>query len=161
MRSLQPVNYRMTLPAGIIAGAASILVVVSAMSTGRAERDSNAIRPFRVNIGQPDLDELRRRVLATRWPDKETVPDQSQGSSCRLNSFGGAAYNAKAERIISSRPHFLHVRSRHPNALLIAFANRVSSATLSNHRSLVRIFISELSVTWTGQRFAISSSRVR
>ena len=37
------------------------------------------IRPFRVNTPQADLDDLRKRVLATRLPDKETVADQSQG----------------------------------------------------------------------------------
>src|SRR6476620_5346922 len=40
---------------------------------------SDAIRPFRVNVPEQDLADLRRRVLATRWPDPETVSDQSQG----------------------------------------------------------------------------------
>ena len=40
--------------------------------------DNTAIRPFRVNILQEDLKELRRRI-ATRWPERETVADQSQG----------------------------------------------------------------------------------
>jgi hypothetical protein len=38
-----------------------------------------AIRPFKVNIPEKDLVDLRRRIAATRWPDKETVTDQSQG----------------------------------------------------------------------------------
>ena len=38
-----------------------------------------AIRPFRINIPEAELVELRRRALATRWPDRETVTDQSQG----------------------------------------------------------------------------------
>ena len=37
------------------------------------------IRPFRVNVPEEDLVELRRRIAATRWPEKETVADQSQG----------------------------------------------------------------------------------
>jgi len=41
--------------------------------------DPEAIRPFRVNIPEAELTELRRRINATRWPDRETVPDQSQG----------------------------------------------------------------------------------
>lgn len=41
--------------------------------------DPEAIRPFRVDFSKADLDDLRRRVAATRWPDQETVPDQSQG----------------------------------------------------------------------------------
>jgi hypothetical protein len=40
---------------------------------------SDGIRPFRVDLPEEDLAELRRRVLATRWPDRETVADQSQG----------------------------------------------------------------------------------
>ena len=39
-----------------------------------------AIRPFRINVPDEALVDLRRRVLATRWPDKETVPDRSQGA---------------------------------------------------------------------------------
>ena len=38
-----------------------------------------ALRPFRIHVPEEDLDELRRRVLATRWPDRETVTDDSQG----------------------------------------------------------------------------------
>ena len=41
--------------------------------------DNTAIRPFRVNIPEEDLKELRRRIDATRWPERETVADQSQG----------------------------------------------------------------------------------
>jgi hypothetical protein len=42
--------------------------------------DTTSIRPFRVNVPQADLDDLRRRIAATRWPDRETVPDRSQGA---------------------------------------------------------------------------------
>ena len=41
--------------------------------------DENAIRPFHVNIPESDLTELRRRINATKWPERETVTDQSQG----------------------------------------------------------------------------------
>jgi hypothetical protein len=41
--------------------------------------DKNAIRPFHVNVPEAELTELRRRINATRWPDRETVPDQTQG----------------------------------------------------------------------------------
>ena len=41
--------------------------------------DTNTIRSFRINIPQAALDDLRRRIAATRWPEKETVADQSQG----------------------------------------------------------------------------------
>jgi hypothetical protein len=39
----------------------------------------NAIRPFQVNIPEAELTELRRRINKTKWPERETVPDQSQG----------------------------------------------------------------------------------
>jgi hypothetical protein len=41
--------------------------------------DNTAIRPFRVNILEEDLKELRRRIAGTRWPEPETVADKSQG----------------------------------------------------------------------------------
>jgi len=41
--------------------------------------DKNAIRPFRVNVAEAELTELRRRINATRWPDRETVRDATQG----------------------------------------------------------------------------------
>jgi hypothetical protein len=41
--------------------------------------DKTAIRPFRVNVPEAQLTELRRRINATRWPERETVTDQSQG----------------------------------------------------------------------------------
>ncbi len=91
------------------------------------------IRPFRVNIPEADLVELRQRVLATRWPDRETVADQSQGVKLaklqELVRFWGTDYTwRKVEARLNSFPqfittidgldiHFIHVRSRHPNAL--------------------------------------------
>ena len=44
-----------------------------------ASGDNAAIRPFRVNVSEPDLTELRRRFAATQWPDREPVMDDSQG----------------------------------------------------------------------------------
>jgi hypothetical protein len=50
------------------------------MTTGQQSgADNTAIRPFRVNFPDSELTELRRRINATRWPDRETVADQSQG----------------------------------------------------------------------------------
>ena len=51
--------------------------------------DSTAVRPFRVDVPQADLDDLRRRLAATRWPDAETVPDRSQGA--RLADLQGSS----------------------------------------------------------------------
>jgi hypothetical protein len=46
----------------------------------RSAQNAQAIRPFRVDVPPADLDDLRRRIAATRWPDRETVPDRSQGA---------------------------------------------------------------------------------
>jgi pimeloyl-ACP methyl ester carboxylesterase len=98
-----------------------------------AESNGTAIRPFRIDVPQAELDELRRRVLATRWPDKETVADQSQGVQLarlrELVRYWGTDYDwRKVEAKLNALPqftttidgleiHFIHVRSRHPNAL--------------------------------------------
>lgn len=55
-------------------GALSLLPVQQATAT-----EGDAIRPFQANVPEEDLVDLRRRVLATRWPARETVADQSQG----------------------------------------------------------------------------------
>ncbi len=91
------------------------------------------IRPFRVEIPDEALTDLRNRVAATRWPDRETVTDQSQGVPLaklqELVRYWGSDYDwRKAEATLNSLPqfkteidgldiHFLHVRSPHPDAL--------------------------------------------
>jgi pimeloyl-ACP methyl ester carboxylesterase len=91
------------------------------------------IRPFRVNVPDKDLAELRRRIAATRWPEKETVADESQGvplaMTRELASYWGTDYDwRKVEAKLNSLPqsttnidgldiHFIHVRSREKNAL--------------------------------------------
>jgi pimeloyl-ACP methyl ester carboxylesterase len=93
----------------------------------------NSIRPFRINIAEADLIDLRRRIAATRWPDKETVNDQSQGVQLaklqELVRYWGTGYDwRKAEAKLNALPqfvttingvdiYFIHVRSRHPNAM--------------------------------------------
>ena len=91
------------------------------------------IRPFRVNVPEEALNDLRRRVAATRWPDRETVNDRSQGVQLekfqKLVGYWATEYDwRKAEAKLNASPqfmtsidgvdiHFIHVRSRHPNAL--------------------------------------------
>jgi len=93
----------------------------------------DAIRPFHISVPDSELVDLRRRVLATRWPDKETVRDQTQGVQLAkiqgLVHYWGTDYDwRKAEARLNALPqfvttidgleiHFIHVRSRHPNAL--------------------------------------------
>jgi hypothetical protein len=92
-----------------------------------------AIRPFHINVPEEALVDLRRRVAATRWPDQETVSDRSQGVQLakiqELVRYWGTDYDwRKAEAKLNALPqfvtnidgldiHFIHVRSRHPNAL--------------------------------------------
>ncbi len=91
------------------------------------------IRPFSVHIPEEALVDLRQRIAATRWPDKETVADQSQGVQLaklqELVRYWGSGYDwRKAEATLNALPqfttnidglaiHFIHVRSRHKNAL--------------------------------------------
>ena len=70
-----------TLPSRrhLLAGSAA-LGAANLLSTDlRAATRSDEVRPFRLNIPQEELVELRRRILVTRWPEKETVTDESQG----------------------------------------------------------------------------------
>src|ERR1043166_6559369 len=53
--------------------------VIARASSPRAAAEDRSIRPFKVQVPQAALDDLRRRINATRWPDKETVADRSQG----------------------------------------------------------------------------------
>jgi pimeloyl-ACP methyl ester carboxylesterase len=93
----------------------------------------DAIRPFRVEVPEEALVDLRRRLAATRWPDQETVTDRSQGVQLatmkELLRYWQTDYDwRKAEAKLNALPqfvtaidgvdiHFIHVRSRHPNAL--------------------------------------------
>jgi pimeloyl-ACP methyl ester carboxylesterase len=91
------------------------------------------IRPFQVEIPDEELAELRRRIEATRWPSKELVPDRSQGVQLatlqELARYWTTDYDwRKAEAKLNALPqftteidgvaiHFIHVKSRHENAL--------------------------------------------
>jgi len=95
--------------------------------------DTTAIRPFQVNVAEPELTELRRRVKATVWPDRETVTDATQGVQLatvqRLASYWATDYDwRKVEARLKALPqfiteidgldiHFIHVRSKHKGAL--------------------------------------------
>ena len=64
---------------GFLAASAAAGAVALASPHLAAANSGSAIRPFRVSVPDEELADLRRRVLATRWPDRETVTDQSQG----------------------------------------------------------------------------------
>ena len=121
---------KLTLLLNSIAMAALAAYSAVAMAQGSA---ADAIRPFTVNVPQSAIDDLRRRIAATRWPDRETVTDQSQGVPLEklqvLARYWTTGYDwRKAEAKLNGLPqfvttidgvdiYFIHVRSRHPNAL--------------------------------------------
>jgi len=95
--------------------------------------DNTAIRPFHVNVPETELTELRKRINATKWPDRETVTDESQGSQLatiqELARYWATDYDwRKCEAKLNTLPQFIteidgldipfiHVRSKHENAL--------------------------------------------
>ncbi|MFL5238368.1 MAG: epoxide hydrolase family protein [Rhizomicrobium sp.] len=127
MSALSP-KPRSTLDASIAAGAVGLLSADLAVAS-----NGKAVRPFKINVPEDALADLRRRIIATRWPDKETVTDQSQGAPLagvqELIRYWGSAYDwRKTEATLNALPnylttidgvdvHFIHVRSREKNAL--------------------------------------------
>ena len=109
------------------------------MKTSTAQLESappsaaDAIRPFHIHFPDAALVDLRRRIAATQWPDKETVADQSQGVPLatlqELARYWATDYDwRKVEARLNALPqfttnidgldiHFIHVRSKHSNAL--------------------------------------------
>jgi hypothetical protein len=68
----------------MLAGTAASGVALTALSglnisEARPPMPNESISPFRINVAQSELDDLRRRILATKWPERETVSDNSQG----------------------------------------------------------------------------------
>jgi pimeloyl-ACP methyl ester carboxylesterase len=103
------------------------------LGSKQAGSDKNAIRPFHVSVPEAELTELRRRINATKWPERETVTDASQGVQLAtiqaLARYWGTEYDwRKVEARLNALPqfiteidgldiHFIHVRSKHENAL--------------------------------------------
>src|SRR5688572_15159223 len=114
-----------------IASGAALLAVTGPAASAAAE--NAAIQPFKVAIPEKELVELRRRIEATRWPSKELVEDRSQGVQLAamraLATYWTTEYDwRKAEARLNALPqftteidgvkiHFIHVKSRHQNAL--------------------------------------------
>jgi pimeloyl-ACP methyl ester carboxylesterase len=102
-------------------------------ATQQTQRADNAIRPFQVNFPEAELTDLRRRIAATRLPERETVTDFSQGVPLatvqKLARYWATEYDwRKVEARLNALPnflteidgldiHFIHVRSKHENAL--------------------------------------------
>jgi hypothetical protein len=95
--------------------------------------EDESVRPFHINVPEAALADMRRRIAATRWPDRETVNDRSQGVQLakiqELVHYWGTDYDwREAEAKLNALPEFVttidgvdiqfaRVRSRHPNAL--------------------------------------------
>jgi pimeloyl-ACP methyl ester carboxylesterase len=105
----------------------------SAIQRTSQEPDKTSLRPFHVKVPEAELTELRRRVKATKWPDKETVSDATQGIQLAdvqaIAAYWASDYDwRKVEAKLNALPqfmteidgldiHFIHVRSKHDNAL--------------------------------------------
>ncbi|QDW37803.1 alpha/beta fold hydrolase [Bradyrhizobium sp. KBS0727] len=114
----------------VVGGVASLLPTRLTAAT-----IDEGIRPFRVSVPEEQLADLRQRVLATRWPDRETVSDASQGvqlvTTQKLAQYWATEYDwRKVEARLNALPqfitsidgldiHFIHVRSKHEYALPI------------------------------------------
>src|SRR5688572_23220481 len=119
------------MTAAAIASGAALLAVPGLAASAAAE--VGAIQPFKVSIPEKELLELRRRVEATRWPTTELVEDRSQGVQLatlqKLANYWMTEYDwRKGEARLNALPqftteidgvkiHFIHVKSRHQNAL--------------------------------------------
>jgi pimeloyl-ACP methyl ester carboxylesterase len=107
-------------------------ISVTEQNTNQAD-EKNSIRPFHVNVPEAELTELRRRISATKWPERETVADATQGVQLAtvqaLARYWSTEYDwRKVEARLNALPqfiteidgldiHFIHVRSKHENAL--------------------------------------------
>src|ERR1700683_4402782 len=96
---------------------------------------SEEIRPFKIQVDDAELEDLKRRLHRTRWPDAQTVGDWSQGIPVdylrKVCEYWASDYDwRKTETRLNALPqfqtdldgvniHFLHIRSRHPDALAL------------------------------------------
>jgi pimeloyl-ACP methyl ester carboxylesterase len=123
----------------VTAGGAPPIRMENPMTTTATPRESarpieaDTIRPFEIRVPEEELVDLRRRIAATRWPEKETVADQSQGVQLatmqELARYWATDYDwRKIEAKLNALPqfiteidgldiHFIHVRSQHEDAL--------------------------------------------
>ena len=106
---------------------------VDASGASSASTHPESIRPYRIHVDEAQLTDLKKRIAATRWPDKETVNDVSQGVQLAqvqaLVKYWGSGYDwRKAEAKLNALPEFIttidgvdiqfiHVRSPNPNAM--------------------------------------------
>ena len=132
MSVMTPNPTRRTLLA-TTAALAAVSLVPETLNAAAAAVDGTAIRPFHIHFPQSDLDDLKHRIAATRWPEGEPVKDASQGVQLatmqKLAAYWESQYDwSKFEARLHAFPHFItqlagldihfiHVRSKHKNAL--------------------------------------------
>ncbi len=121
----------------IVASAFVMRGIIGTAQTGPSATPvaDESIRPFQVHVPEAQLTDLRQRILATKWPERETVKDESQGVQLAnmqaLAHYWATGYDwRKVEARLNALPqfittidgvdiHFIHVRSKYPNALPI------------------------------------------
>ncbi|MFI9782900.1 alpha/beta fold hydrolase [Kitasatospora sp. NPDC051984] len=127
--------------AGVVAGQVALSAPAQAITgrvagwtgAGEAPRPGAGIRPFRIKVPQAELNELRRRIRATRWPDRETVGNRTQGAQLAkmrpLMEYWGSGYDWRTlERRLNDLPQYIveidgldiqfaHIRSPHAGAM--------------------------------------------
>ena len=124
---------RSMLAKSAAAGAGGAMLLATGGASGAASADGVTIRPFNFHASDADLMDLKRRILATRWPDRETVSDDSQGVQLatmqKLAAYWANDYDWRTcEARLNALPnfiteidgldiHFIHVKSKHPGAL--------------------------------------------
>ena len=120
---------------GILASTIITGAIVAGSGLSTDAQTAEAIRPFRVNVPEQKLVDLKRRILATQWPEQENVKDESQGVQLAtmkaLAKYWATEYDwRKVEARLNALPqfittidgvdiHFIHVRSKYKNALPI------------------------------------------
>jgi Epoxide hydrolase N terminus len=135
----------------------------------RQADDKNAIRPFHVNILEADLTELRRRINATNWPEREMVTDATQGVQLAtmqaLARYWGTEYDwRKVEARLNALPqfiteidrldiHFIHVRSQHEDALPLIVTHGWPGSVIEQIKVLVVV-----TLLWRRMRAITESS---
>ena len=135
MFSMSSKASRRDVIAATAVGGAALFVSAGFSEAATAGGGSSAVRPFQIHVPQADLDDLQRRLKATRWPERETVNDTTQGVRLQtmqaLAAYWTNEYDWRnCETYLNKLPqfiteidgldiHFIHVRSKHANALPI------------------------------------------
>jgi pimeloyl-ACP methyl ester carboxylesterase len=120
---------------GVLALSRRVQAMTSVLTEVETGSEAAAIRPFHFKVADAELADLRRRIRATRWPERETVNDTTQGvqleTTQKLARYWGTEYDwRKCQAKLDAVPqfmteidgldiHFVHVRSKHENALPI------------------------------------------